>query len=133
VSINEKYDLKGSLYKRKASRQERTKSSPTYKDLDFLEKYPDGLFLEERHYADIIGCMHRDCLVLESFDIMDYSLLLGIHKMDGGHGGDQQLSVTKKTRSELYEAASSKLGDLSCNLNDANVYASTSSFSSGNL
>ena len=82
VQVHEKFDLKGSLYKRKASKEERAKPSPTFKDLDFLEIHPEGLSLDEKHYENIISSIKRDCLVLESFSIMDYSLLLGIHNLE---------------------------------------------------
>jgi 1-phosphatidylinositol-4-phosphate 5-kinase len=63
IPIHEKYDLKGSLYKRKASREERLKAYPTFKDLDFLEEHPEGIILDERHYDNICSSMKRDCLV----------------------------------------------------------------------
>ena len=66
VTIHEKYDLKGSTYKRKANKQEKSKSSPTYKDLDFLEEHPSGLKLDEKNYDNIMNNLKRDCLV--SFD-----------------------------------------------------------------
>lgn len=79
VMMNEKYDLKGSTYKRLASKNERAKSSPTLKDLDFISEHPDGLLLDVAVYDAIMKTISRDCLVLESFKIMDYSLLIGIH------------------------------------------------------
>ncbi|XP_039747657.1 phosphatidylinositol 4-phosphate 5-kinase type-1 gamma isoform X1 [Pararge aegeria] len=82
VKLHQKYDLKGSTYKRKASKTERQKNSPTYKDLDFMEHHTEGIFLEADTYTALIKTMQRDCRVLESFKIMDYSLLVGIHNLD---------------------------------------------------
>ncbi|CAI9736185.1 phosphatidylinositol 4-phosphate 5-kinase type-1 alpha isoform X4 [Octopus vulgaris] len=82
IKLTEKYDLKGSTYKRKASRHERAKESPTLKDLDFLDNHPDGLTLEKETYDALIKTIQRDCRVLESFKIMDYSLLVGIYNLD---------------------------------------------------
>lgn len=124
VKLHQKYDLKGSTYKRKvnikiiniiilgnkwkyienkiindkkiycnkknfcsvfflkASRSERAKSSPTYKDLDFMEHHAEGIFLEADTYSALVKTIQRDCRVLESFKIMDYSLLVGIHNLD---------------------------------------------------
>lgn len=82
IRMHEKYDLKGSTYKRKANKHERTKSSPTYKDLDFMELHPEGLLLEAETYNALIKTLQRDCRVLESFQIMDYSLLVGVHNLD---------------------------------------------------
>lgn len=65
-----------------ASKSERTKSSPTYKDLDFMELHPNGIFLEADTYNALIKTIQRDCRVLESFKIMDYSLLVGCHNLD---------------------------------------------------
>ncbi|XP_076669573.1 phosphatidylinositol 4-phosphate 5-kinase 59B isoform X12 [Andrena cerasifolii] len=82
IKLHQKYDLKGSTYKRKASKTERSKSSPTYKDLDFMEHHPEGIFLEADTYNALVKTIQRDCRVLESFKIMDYSLLVGIHNLD---------------------------------------------------
>ena len=65
-----------------ASKHERDKKSPTFKDLDFLELLPDGLMLEPETYTAMTNTMKRDCRVLESFKIMDYSLLVGVHNLD---------------------------------------------------
>ncbi|TRY55235.1 hypothetical protein DNTS_032693, partial [Danionella cerebrum] len=77
-----KFDLKGSTYKRRASKKEREKSRPTYKDLDFMQDVPEGLLLDVETHGALLKTLQRDCLVLESFKIMDYSLLLGVHNLD---------------------------------------------------
>ncbi|KAK2830493.1 hypothetical protein Q5P01_018424 [Channa striata] len=82
VRMHFKYDLKGSTYKRKASPKEREKAVPTYKDLDFMQYMPDGLLLEGDKYNAVCKTIQRDCLLLQSFKIMDYSLLMGIHNVD---------------------------------------------------
>ncbi|KAF3702303.1 Phosphatidylinositol 4-phosphate 5-kinase type-1 beta [Channa argus] len=81
MKMHYKYDLKGSSYKRRASRKERGKSSPTFKDLDFQEMH-EGLYFDPDTYNALMKTLQRDCRVLESFKIMDYSLLLGIHVLD---------------------------------------------------
>lgn len=65
-----------------ASKSERQKKSPTFKDLDWMEQHPEGIFLEADTYTALVKTIQRDCRVLESFKIMDYSLLLGIHNLD---------------------------------------------------
>ncbi|XP_073419162.1 phosphatidylinositol 4-phosphate 5-kinase type-1 gamma isoform X4 [Dendrobates tinctorius] len=82
VRMHYKYDLKGSTYKRRASKKEREKRSPTYKDLDFIQDSPEGLLLDNDTFSALVKTMQRDCLVLESFKIMDYSLLLGVHNIE---------------------------------------------------
>ncbi|XP_069369238.1 phosphatidylinositol-4-phosphate 5-kinase, type I, beta a isoform X1 [Paralichthys olivaceus] len=81
MKMHYKYDLKGSSYKRRASRKERAKTSPTFKDLDFHEMH-EGLHFDTDTYNALMKTLQRDCRVLESFKIMDYSLLLGIHVLD---------------------------------------------------
>ncbi|KAH0625787.1 hypothetical protein JD844_034034 [Phrynosoma platyrhinos] len=82
VKMHLKYDLKGSTYKRRASKKEKEKSSPTYKDLDFMQDMPEGIMLDTDTFSALVKTLQRDCLVLESFKIMDYSLLLGVHNID---------------------------------------------------
>ncbi|KAL0611457.1 Phosphatidylinositol 4-phosphate 5-kinase type-1 gamma, partial [Plecturocebus cupreus] len=82
VKMHLKFDLKGSTYKRRASRKEKEKSFPTYKDLDFMQDMPEGLLLDADTFSALVKTLQRDCLVLESFKIMDYSLLLGVHNID---------------------------------------------------
>ncbi|GFN81231.1 phosphatidylinositol 4-phosphate 5-kinase type-1 alpha [Plakobranchus ocellatus] len=92
VKLHEKYDMKGSTYKRKASKHERSKKSPTLKDLDFMENHPDGLSLEKDTYDALIKTLQRDTRVLESFKIMDYSLLVGIYNLDLANKEKQELA-----------------------------------------
>lgn len=58
-----KFDLKGSTFKRKASKAEKAKSSPTFKDLDMLTDIPNGLNLEPDIHSLLMKTMSRDCLV----------------------------------------------------------------------
>lgn len=79
IEIHEKYDLKGSTHNRRASEDEKIKSKPTFKDLDFLNKHPKGIYLQFGVYRQLTETLQRDCRVLQSFKIMDYSLLMGLH------------------------------------------------------
>ncbi|XP_050301188.1 phosphatidylinositol 4-phosphate 5-kinase type-1 alpha isoform X15 [Anthonomus grandis grandis] len=97
VAMHQKYDLKGSTYKRKASKAERQKRSPTYKDLDFMEHHKEGIFMESDTYNALMKTIQRDCRVLESFKIMDYSLLLAIHNLDQA----QKEKMEKKSQTNL--------------------------------
>ena len=47
-----------------------------------MELYPDGITLTTDIYQNLMNSIQRDCRVLESFKIMDYSLLIGIHNID---------------------------------------------------
>ncbi|XP_055643925.1 uncharacterized protein LOC129780063 isoform X8 [Toxorhynchites rutilus septentrionalis] len=106
VKMHLKYDLKGSTYKRKANKAERAKSSPTYKDLDFIEHHPNGIFLEADTCNALIKTIQRDCRVLESFKIMDYSLLVGIHNLDLALKEKQEAAAKAKSEGESdYEDA----------------------------
>uniref|UniRef100_A0A3B4ALQ7 PIPK domain-containing protein n=1 Tax=Periophthalmus magnuspinnatus TaxID=409849 RepID=A0A3B4ALQ7_9GOBI len=111
VRMHLKYDLKGSTYKRRASKKEREKAKPTFKDLDFMQDIQDGLILDQDTYNALVKTLQRDCLVLESFKIMDYSLLLGVHNMDQaererqmeGSQGDEKRPVAQQKA--LYSTA----------------------------
>lgn len=106
VNMHLKYDLKGSTFKRKASKAERAKKSPTFKDLDFMEHHPNGIFLEAETYSALIKTIQRDCTVLESFKIMDYSLLVGVHNLD--LSSKEKQSQTIKTPSTQPPPSSAK-------------------------
>lgn len=106
VTMHEKYDIKGSTYKRYASKAERSKvfslmfafktpfqSHPTLKDLDFIELHKEGLSIDPPTFDWLMKTIGRDCLVLESFKIMDYSLLIGIHNLEMASGGKTIVKV----------------------------------------
>lgn len=63
MKMHFKYDLKGSSYKRRASRKERVKDSPTFKDLDFQEMHQDGLYFDSDTYNALMRTLQRDCRV----------------------------------------------------------------------
>ena len=56
--------------------------SLSLQDLDFREMYPEGILLQHELYDNLLKTIERDCRVLESFHIMDYSLLIGVHNLD---------------------------------------------------
>ncbi|CAF0885976.1 unnamed protein product [Adineta ricciae] len=81
VKLHEKYDLKGSIYKRKASEEERKRDLPTLKDNDFKCLHPHGIILEPFFYDQLMQTIEDDVRVLSSFGIMDYSFLLAVHNI----------------------------------------------------
>ncbi|XP_037120353.1 phosphatidylinositol 4-phosphate 5-kinase type-1 alpha-like [Syngnathus acus] len=98
VQLHLKFDLKGSTYNRRASSKERAKALPTFKDLDFLQDMPDGMLLDPDMYNAFCKTVQRDCLVLQSFKIMDYSLLLGINVVDHAGGETMQTEPAAERR-----------------------------------
>eukprot|EP00051_Salpingoeca_urceolata_P005210 m.71236 g.71236 ORF g.71236 m.71236 type:complete len:961 (+) comp14148_c1_seq1:899-3781(+) len=79
LTYYQQYDLKGSTFKRFANERELRKRTPTLKDLDFNSRHPAGLYMDPDTYERLSSTIRRDCTVLESFKIMDYSLLVGVH------------------------------------------------------
>jgi len=108
VKMHLKFDLKGSTYKRKASKRERAKTSPTFKDLDFMELLPEGLLLEAETYNALISTLRRDSRVLESFRIMDYSLLVGVHNLDMAAKEEDASGAPSPTRAAAKQRALQK-------------------------
>ncbi|XP_034036201.1 phosphatidylinositol 4-phosphate 5-kinase type-1 gamma isoform X2 [Thalassophryne amazonica] len=107
VRMHLKYDLKGSTYKRRASKKEREKAKPTFKDLDFMQDMQDGLMLDQDTFNALVKTLQRDCLVLESFKIMDYSLLLGVHNMDQAER-EKQMEGSQSSSDEKRPVAQQK-------------------------
>jgi len=109
VTMHLKFDLKGSTFKRKASKSERAKKYPTFKDLDFLDLVPEGFHLDPETYTALMSTIERDCRVLESFDIMDYSLLLGVHNLDQAKRELDERECTDREKKRSFQPNTTKL------------------------
>ncbi|CAG9463849.1 unnamed protein product [Pedinophyceae sp. YPF-701] len=79
LKIHTRYDLKGSTHGRFTKNPTATS---TLKDLDLTESY----VLEPRWQERLLHQLERDTEFLARMNIMDYSLLLGVHS-DGPHSG----------------------------------------------
>ncbi|KAL9646006.1 hypothetical protein ABK040_000446 [Willaertia magna] len=76
LTIHRKYDLKGSTAGRIASESEKKKKSPILKDLDIG---PGDIKLNLDLKLNFYRRIEKDIRFLQENDIMDYSLLLGVH------------------------------------------------------
>ena len=81
--IHTVYDLKGSLVGRQASEKERT-GGGVLKDLDLVNDHKK-LHLGSKKPA-FMAQLKRDAMFLAQLNIMDYSLLVGIHYRDKRKG-----------------------------------------------
>ncbi|KAK3717531.1 hypothetical protein QZH41_013791, partial [Actinostola sp. cb2023] len=89
LKIHKKYDLKGSTVDRQASNKEKTKDTPTFKDNDFT-KDNVKIAVGDEVKAALVDKVKDDVEFLTSLNIMDYSLLLGIHDCDLAEAGDDE-------------------------------------------
>lgn len=80
--VHERFDLKGSIIGRAVTPQEITsfKENVTYKDIDWRNRNRK-LHLGPRR-KQFLEQLERDCKLLEKLNVMDYSLLVGIHSMN---------------------------------------------------
>jgi len=95
LSLPLKFDLKGSWTGRKHSLAERQKAKVTLKDVDFTEMKQKIRVGPERK-AQLMASIRRDCHFLEELQLIDYSLLIGIHK-HSDHGESIMSSVMSLT------------------------------------
>lgn len=87
--INEKFDLKGSTIGRFSSKAEKTQATRTKKDLDINRPINIGAARREL----LIDQIKADCTFLRMSDIMDYSLLVGIHHIPEGTHIDESSAL----------------------------------------
>jgi len=82
--LHELYDLKGSIIGRelKTSEKEQLNNGETVvmKDYEFVQNKRKITFGEKTKLA-FLRQLEEDCRLMENFDIMDYSLLVGVHKL----------------------------------------------------
>eukprot|EP01125_Pyxidicula_operculata_P006710 TRINITY_DN2308_c0_g1_i1.p1 TRINITY_DN2308_c0_g1~~TRINITY_DN2308_c0_g1_i1.p1 ORF type:complete len:248 (-),score=66.33 TRINITY_DN2308_c0_g1_i1:206-949(-) len=98
VSIDEKFDLKGSTKDREANSREKAKKVPVLLDLDFLSmkrKISMGDELKKKFML----MLREDSSLLSRYNAMDYSLLIGIHKITEDDDIDDIKAIFKSTDS----------------------------------
>lgn len=84
TDIFQLYDLKGSLYKRKS----KNKNKYVLKDLNWKENHSR---IHIRSNSDLVSQIKKDAQFLKSGKIMDYSLLVGIKKVNCEHTDDSDI------------------------------------------
>lgn len=82
--IHEKYDLKGSLLGRSYLEDSHPKPVTVYKDLDWLREHKRIIVGPEKR-ENLLKQLESDVRMLERANVMDYSLLVGIHDMKRGN------------------------------------------------
>ena len=101
LTIHRKYDLKGSTAGRVASESERKKKSPILKDKDINQgDVKLNLNLKQNFYRRL----ESDVIFLQENDIMDYSLLLGVHNHE--QRSEEENLIVSKFRLPLGEDTS---------------------------
>jgi len=105
LKVHRKYDLKGSTVDREATVKEKGKILPTLKDNDFLA---DGLkiCIGEEGKEALLETLRADVDFLAKLNIMDYSLLVGVHDLDRAME-DAQQAVDEETDDEEYDSGGS--------------------------
>eukprot|EP00548_Thalassiothrix_antarctica_P000565 CAMPEP_0194137488 /NCGR_PEP_ID=MMETSP0152-20130528/7375_1 /TAXON_ID=1049557 /ORGANISM="Thalassiothrix antarctica, Strain L6-D1" /LENGTH=674 /DNA_ID=CAMNT_0038834527 /DNA_START=449 /DNA_END=2473 /DNA_ORIENTATION=- len=103
--VDTKFDLKGSSYHRVASEKERSKKQPVYKDNDWISMGKKLTFPTEQMKASIHTQLQMDTAFLTRHNLMDYSLLVGIHDLE--HDDDTTKMEDSSTISEC-------MGVISC-------------------
>eukprot|EP01116_Phalansterium_solitarium_P008059 TRINITY_DN2128_c0_g1_i3.p1 TRINITY_DN2128_c0_g1~~TRINITY_DN2128_c0_g1_i3.p1 ORF type:complete len:574 (-),score=123.80 TRINITY_DN2128_c0_g1_i3:93-1814(-) len=77
-TIHEKYDLKGSTVGRCATEEEKQDTDVILKDLDVRRVFKLGAAARK----ELMAQLERDTKFLEEQQVLDYSFLVGVHKID---------------------------------------------------
>ena len=106
LQVHKKYDLKGSTVDREASDKEKQKKEPTLKDMDFLN---DGAKVKigDEAKEKLLETLSADVEFLTKNDIMDYSLLLGIHDTKQAVEDDRDAEEEEEDEDEEYDSGGS--------------------------
>ncbi|KAF9447289.1 SAICAR synthase-like protein [Macrolepiota fuliginosa MF-IS2] len=106
--IHETYDLKGSTVGREYP-EEKAKKNPraVLKDLNWINRGKE-LELGPEKRALLAEQLRRDVEYLKSVDVMDYSLLVGIHNMKRGNRDNVRKNTLKVFEPELPQGPRSK-------------------------
>lgn len=103
--ISLRYDLKGSTAGRNASSAELKKERPVYKDNDWLHGGHRILLPTEDDRAEFIRLVRIDANFLSSHQLMDYSLLIGVHQKVTGENycmREANNVITLETEDKIY-------------------------------
>lgn len=80
LAIHKKYDLKGSAIEREANEKEKSRPLPTLKDTDFLNDVCK-IHISSDAKTRLLQTLESDIQFLVENNLMDYSLLIGIHEV----------------------------------------------------
>jgi hypothetical protein len=83
VDVHEIYDLKGSSVGRQSSVDLPLRRLKALKDLDFELFYPFGIRIPHGIYRRLKQSLETDIYELKKLMITDFSLMLGVHQLDG--------------------------------------------------
>jgi len=103
--ISLRYDLKGSTAGRTASSKELQKERPVYKDKDWVHRGQRISMPSEEHRAEFIRLVRIDADFLSRHQLMDYSLLIGVHqKVKGDNYRIKEANnvITLETQDQIY-------------------------------
>ena len=82
--IHEEYDLKGSFIGREVPEEQAKSPGVTLKDLNWVKRNMRLIFGTEKAGL-FLDQLRKDVALLSRLNIMDYSLLIGIHDMNRGN------------------------------------------------